>query len=98
CRLCCKDIAAPDRQNHMGRHILRALRGVQEEQLASPVAAKYPCGFCGDLMGDGTCTIGILRGKANSSCPEAYQFKISAASNCSTSKPCTNVPIRCIMC
>ncbi|KAJ6534562.1 hypothetical protein B0H10DRAFT_1859255 [Mycena sp. CBHHK59/15] len=33
-----------------------------------------------------------------SSCPEAYRFKIAAASKSSASKPCTNIPIACILC
>ncbi|KAJ6602325.1 hypothetical protein B0H10DRAFT_2080232 [Mycena sp. CBHHK59/15] len=37
-------------------------------------------------------------GKATSSCPEPYQFLVSAASKSSGAKPCTNVLIRCVLC
>jgi len=30
CRVCRRQISGPDRQNHMGGHIIRALRGVDE--------------------------------------------------------------------
>ncbi|KAJ7227439.1 hypothetical protein GGX14DRAFT_511117 [Mycena pura] len=98
CRICNDDIAGPDRQNHMGKHILLALRGVGEARVLKQVAKKYPCGFCGQAISDGTCTIGVKSGKAVSSCPEAYQFQVSAASKSSATKPCTNVPIRCSLC
>ncbi|KAJ7254251.1 hypothetical protein C8J57DRAFT_1076384, partial [Mycena rebaudengoi] len=98
CHICLKDIAGPDRQNHMGEHILLSICGVQENKLTSPVAVSYPCGFCGGSMTNNSCTIGIQSGKASSSCLDAYPFMVSAASNSSTSKPCTNVPIRCVLC
>ncbi|KAJ7799550.1 hypothetical protein B0H14DRAFT_2248143, partial [Mycena olivaceomarginata] len=85
-------------QNHVGKHILCSLRGVHENNIVTPVGEHYPCGFCGQSTLNGTCVIGILHGQANSSCSDAYKFKIAAASKSSISKPCTNVPIACIMC
>ena len=32
CRICSRQVSGPDRQNHMGRHILQTLRGVKEDQ------------------------------------------------------------------
>ncbi|KAJ7936419.1 hypothetical protein B0H13DRAFT_1589586, partial [Mycena leptocephala] len=99
CRVCSKNIAAPDRQDHMGKHIILSMYGIQEENVSLPVASNYPCGFCGDSMTNGTCTIGIRSGnKATSTCSEAYKFAIKSASNSSGAHPCTNVPIRCILC
>ncbi|KAJ6562907.1 hypothetical protein B0H10DRAFT_1844462 [Mycena sp. CBHHK59/15] len=49
-------------------------------------------------MKNGVCSIRIIHGKATSSCPEAYQFLVSAASKSSGAKPCTNVPIHCLLC
>ncbi|KAJ7900790.1 hypothetical protein B0H13DRAFT_1576964, partial [Mycena leptocephala] len=98
CRICQKHIAGPDRQNHMGKHILLSLRGVKEVNVVEQVAQKYPCGFCGLAISDGACTIGITSGKATSSCPEPYQFQIAATAKSSVTKPCTNVPIRCTLC
>ncbi|KAK7007076.1 hypothetical protein R3P38DRAFT_2353477, partial [Favolaschia claudopus] len=84
CLPCGKEVAGPDRQNHMGQHILLALRGVAEDNLISPVSTDYPCGFCGmsSTMG-GRC---------------GYDFQMAAASKSSLSKPCTNVPVGCSLC
>ncbi|KAJ7938920.1 hypothetical protein B0H13DRAFT_1581618, partial [Mycena leptocephala] len=99
CRVCSKNVAAQDRQNHVGKHILWATSGVREDDLVSPVASDYPCGFCGASMSSGGCTISIRSGnKASSTCSEAYEFAIKSASNSSGAHPCTNVPIRCILC
>ncbi|KAJ7479108.1 hypothetical protein FB451DRAFT_1131301 [Mycena latifolia] len=99
CRVCHKNIAGPDRQNHMGKHILLSVRGVPEENLVIEVAKHFPCGFCGQAISGGNCTIAIAAGnKANSSCPDSYAFQIKAASKPSAAKPCTNVPIRCDLC
>ncbi|KAJ7743351.1 hypothetical protein B0H16DRAFT_1561498 [Mycena metata] len=99
CRICSKNVAAQDRQNHVGTHILRSMSGVQEDELVSPVASNYPCGFCGQSMINGGCTIGIRSGnKASSTCSEAYEFAIKSALTSSAAHPCTNAPIRCILC
>ncbi|KAJ7699599.1 hypothetical protein B0H17DRAFT_1129209 [Mycena rosella] len=39
CRVCQRNIAGPDRQKHMGKHILLALRGVKEEKLTAEITA-----------------------------------------------------------
>lgn len=44
------------------------------------------------------CSLRIVKGKAVSSCPHAYNFIISAASKVSKLKACTNVPIQCRFC
>ncbi|KAJ7681306.1 hypothetical protein B0H17DRAFT_849081, partial [Mycena rosella] len=95
CRICKKNIAGPDRQNHMGKHILLAQRGMVEDNTAAEVAKDYPCGFCGQ---DAACTIAISSGKAVSSCTEGYQFMVKAALKPSGAKPCTNAPIKCALC
>ncbi|KAJ7088428.1 hypothetical protein B0H15DRAFT_982116, partial [Mycena belliarum] len=95
CGICQKNVAGPDRQNHVGKHILLSQRGVAE---TSTVADKYPCGFCGKEMSDGGCTISIASGKAISSCPEWYQFQVKAALKISGARPCTNAPLKCSLC
>ncbi|KAK7027165.1 hypothetical protein R3P38DRAFT_2455872, partial [Favolaschia claudopus] len=96
CLPCGKEVAGPDRQNHMGQHILLALRGVAEDNLISPVSTDYPCGFCGmSSTTGGRCVISIRSGKAISTCSEGYDFQMAAASKSSLSKPCTNVPVGC---
>ncbi|KAJ7471739.1 hypothetical protein FB451DRAFT_1036440, partial [Mycena latifolia] len=98
CRVCQKNIAGPDRQNHMGKHILLSMRGVLEGNVVMEVAKHFPCGFCSQAI-SGNCTIAIAAGnKANSSCPDSYAFQIKATSKPSAAKPCTNVPIRCDLC
>ena len=37
CRICRLQVSGPDRQNHMGRHILHKLRGVNHEDEATQV-------------------------------------------------------------
>ncbi|KAK7033869.1 hypothetical protein R3P38DRAFT_3186107 [Favolaschia claudopus] len=98
CRVCEKGVAGPDRQNHMGKHILLALRGIQEENIVSLADKHYPCGFCGQSTSNGTCTIGLAQKQIKSTCPDAYKFKLSAALTCSVSKPSTNAPIACVLC
>ncbi|KAJ7703986.1 hypothetical protein B0H17DRAFT_1228185 [Mycena rosella] len=71
----------------VGTHILRSMSGVQEDESVSP------------SMTNGGCTISIRSGnKASSSCPEAYEFAIKSALTSTAAHPCTNAPIRCILC
>ncbi|KAF7328555.1 hypothetical protein MVEN_02543200 [Mycena venus] len=99
CCICQKNVAGPDRQNHMGKHILFAQRGVVEaNDTVAEVSKKFPCGFCGKEMSDRGCTISIVSGKAISSCPERYQFQVKAALKSSSTKPCTNAPLKCSLC
>ncbi|KAK6992027.1 hypothetical protein R3P38DRAFT_2803410 [Favolaschia claudopus] len=91
CPVCLKNVAGPDRQNHMGRHIFLSQRGVAEPENVTQVAKDYPCGFCGKQMSEKGCDIGIASGrKASSSCAEAYPFQINAALKSSITKPSTN--------
>ncbi|KAJ7938681.1 hypothetical protein B0H13DRAFT_2554499, partial [Mycena leptocephala] len=98
CFVCGKDVAGPDRQNHMGRHIFLSQRGIEEDRVITPVSPNYPCGFCGKATSNGGCSIAIRGGKAASSCHEVYEFQIAAASKSTAAKPCTNVPLRCTLC
>lgn len=60
CNICHRQVLGPDRQNHMGRHILYKLRGVIEtsENLGT-VSMQYPCGFCGQSSINGACQLCI---------------------------------------
>ncbi|KAJ7925444.1 hypothetical protein B0H13DRAFT_1600490, partial [Mycena leptocephala] len=98
CFVCGKDVAGPDRQNHMGRHIFLSQRGIEEDRVITPVSPNYPCGFCGKATSNGGCSIAIRSGKAASSCHEVYEFQIAAASKSTAAKPSTNVPLRCTLC
>ncbi|KAJ7761933.1 hypothetical protein DFH07DRAFT_867598 [Mycena maculata] len=94
CRICQKPVKDTDRQTHVGHHILKAFCGVVDES-AKSVSVSYPCGLCGGPTSDGACNIRIKGGKADSDCPSAYPFLISAASQFRESRPCTNVPVAC---
>ncbi|KAK7036974.1 hypothetical protein R3P38DRAFT_2516743, partial [Favolaschia claudopus] len=102
CTVCLKNVAGPDRQNHMGRHILLSQRGVVEPEVVmqvNGVAKDYPCGFCGKHMSENGCNITIASGKkASSSCPEGYPFQVTAALKSSQAKPSTNAPLKCSLC
>ncbi|KAH6916952.1 hypothetical protein BKA70DRAFT_1089861 [Coprinopsis sp. MPI-PUGE-AT-0042] len=99
CSICHKMCLGAERQNHMGEHILRMYRGVQEPKTAfSSISQDYPCGFCGTSTVNGACEIRVEGGKAISKCPQAYNFLIKAALKISQSKPCTNVPMKCNFC
>ncbi|KAJ6624086.1 hypothetical protein B0H10DRAFT_1943560 [Mycena sp. CBHHK59/15] len=91
CRVCGKAVKDQDRQGHVGEHVIKSLRGI-EDSVKVPISAPYPCGMCG-----GTCQIAIKGGKADSDCPSAYPFLISAAKKFLPTRPCTNVPIICAM-
>ncbi|KAK7026942.1 hypothetical protein R3P38DRAFT_2463212, partial [Favolaschia claudopus] len=64
CRVCERGVAGPDRQNHMGKHILMALRGIQEEDIV--VDKDFPCGFCGQSTLNGVCATGLAQKQIHS--------------------------------
>ncbi|PPQ85906.1 hypothetical protein CVT24_006516 [Panaeolus cyanescens] len=58
CNICKTPVASSDRQNHMGIHILRMYRGIEEPQPTEQSVSKdYPCGFCGQSTVGGSCFI-----------------------------------------
>ncbi|TFK16715.1 hypothetical protein FA15DRAFT_553474, partial [Coprinopsis marcescibilis] len=96
CNICSCQVTPQDRQNHMGRHILHALKLVpQDGECPGEVSLEYPCGFCGQSSINGACFVSIKSGKVLSRCKYEYSLQISATSRVSKSKPCTNVPMKC---
>ncbi|KAJ7446061.1 hypothetical protein FB451DRAFT_1055313, partial [Mycena latifolia] len=99
CKICQKPLKDTDRQNHVGKHLLRALRRVSDPPAKIPVgptvSATYPCGTCSGSTINGACQIRIKGGKADSDCPHACAFQILAASTFRNTRPCTNIPILC---
>ncbi|KAJ7457020.1 hypothetical protein FB451DRAFT_1142947 [Mycena latifolia] len=98
CELCGEK--AENQRAHMGSHILRKLRGV-EEKLIKPVGDSLPCGFCGE-SGHAACSI-YLQVKKNSAtaetnCRLAMPFKYAYAERGSQATPCRNVPVVCVLC
>ncbi|KAG6380411.1 hypothetical protein JVT61DRAFT_8534 [Boletus reticuloceps] len=94
CALCLKSTG--DLQSHMGGHILRAIRGVEEE-LLMPVSHLFPCGFCGQ-SGNPDCVVKLKKTKVITSCPRKVPFKYAFAEKGSESRPCRNVPVICTLC
>ncbi|KAJ7933098.1 hypothetical protein B0H13DRAFT_1510739, partial [Mycena leptocephala] len=82
---------------HVGGHILKSALGVPETGNSVSVSTQYPCGTCGGPSTSDACQIHIKSGKADSNCPSAYSFLISAASQFRETRPCTNVPIKCLL-
>ncbi|KAL1724627.1 hypothetical protein EV714DRAFT_171519, partial [Schizophyllum commune] len=66
------------------------------------VSQSYPCGFCGGnsrTEAQPGCTVAFGdRNTAASDCKYAHPFMIKPAANVSRSRPCTNVPMRCVYC
>jgi len=87
-------------RNHVGHHIIYALRGMPDDSLKSETQVGVdPCGFCG-LVG---CYVQLVEeGKSHRillNCKYHYaKMRYSAAIKCSASSPCTNVPIHCHTC
>ncbi|KAK7055697.1 hypothetical protein R3P38DRAFT_3565250, partial [Favolaschia claudopus] len=69
CLICEKSIAGPERQNHVGKHIFCSQQGIKEPNILTTVAAKYPCGFCGQEMSTSKCTISIAALKSSAAKP-----------------------------
>ncbi|KAJ7741552.1 hypothetical protein DFH07DRAFT_778032 [Mycena maculata] len=97
CRICGKSVKDQDRQLHVGEHILKALKDVEDVSAKTPVSDAYPCGTCGGSTIDGSCKIAIKGGKADSDCPSAYCFMISAARKFRPTRLCMNIPIECAL-
>ncbi|KAL1746378.1 hypothetical protein HDZ31DRAFT_81278 [Schizophyllum fasciatum] len=95
CMICGRSgIKETDLQTHVGAHLLKARSQIPDNTAKRQISASYPCGFCG---GD-SCSVSIRgggNGTVNSSCPQAYGFRISTAKECGPNRPCTNVPIVC---
>ena len=101
CYFCAESIKLKNMHDHVGRHILWALRGKDESyKLTHGMQIGVdPCGWCGR---DG-CKIQLQKKGAShsipSSCPYQYSKMIYAwATKCTKGSPCTNVPIRCPLC
>ncbi|KAK7021669.1 hypothetical protein R3P38DRAFT_3541400 [Favolaschia claudopus] len=108
CRVCGKAVKDQDRQQHVGQHIIKAMYGVEDTSVKTPVRSchllfgvlsdslkvskSYPCGMCG-----GTCQASIKAKKLDSQCPSTYPFMISTAKKFLSTRPCTNVPVACAM-
>ncbi|KAJ7468107.1 hypothetical protein FB451DRAFT_1137242 [Mycena latifolia] len=95
----CHSLIKPDESRaHVGEHILRALRGVREQNLYEPVALPNPCGFCGRAG----CNIEMIKSgrsfKVTSSCMRQHSFAYGPAKKYSAATPSTNVPVICELC
>ncbi|THH30272.1 hypothetical protein EUX98_g3939 [Antrodiella citrinella] len=98
CQLCEVNTPLSRMRNHVGIHILHALRGIEDDGI---VIGVDPCGFCG-LEG---CVVQMIDSddgnthRILSNCEYHYtQMKYGPASRFSNATPCTNVPIHCLSC
>ncbi|KAH9945198.1 uncharacterized protein BXZ73DRAFT_38004, partial [Epithele typhae] len=99
CYQCLATVEKQNTRNHVGHHILRAMRGVVEELAGSPVVLQpSPCGFCG-RSGIKTCTeVWLTKGlkpQARSECVHAVNYFYKPSLHSTLSTPCTNTPILC---
>ncbi|KAI0804565.1 hypothetical protein BC629DRAFT_1713564 [Irpex lacteus] len=98
CYQCGKKLKKGEARNHVGGHILKAMRGVHENLPGQPVGKAMPCGFCG-LSNIADCQqLYITKhgyGQAKSNCSHAHEFQYKASLISTLSTPCTNTPVVC---
>ncbi|KAJ6601842.1 hypothetical protein DFH09DRAFT_1069394 [Mycena vulgaris] len=98
CERC--DSKVDNQRAHMGAHILRKLRGV-EEAVKTPVTGDFPCGFCGET-GRSECAVFVKVASKSTSvetnCRLKGPIKYAYAERGSATTPCRNVPLVCILC
>ncbi|KAJ7934278.1 hypothetical protein B0H13DRAFT_1700536 [Mycena leptocephala] len=85
---------------HISTHILRSIRGVQED-LRAPIGPSLPCGFCA-ASGKPECAVFLCKKKqtthVETSCALVSAFNYKPAEQGSKSTPCRNVPVVCKLC
>ncbi|KAL1688639.1 hypothetical protein GGG16DRAFT_12755, partial [Schizophyllum commune] len=104
CQLCNKLEQVKDMRNHVGKHILRANHGIEDDSLpADCTVGAEPCGWCG--RDDRGCIVHLLipKGKGArqtiSNCRYHYAtMPYASASKSTKTNPVTNVPIHCPLC
>jgi len=101
CFLCGEVINLNKMRNHVGSHILHALRNTKDPKVCHlSSVGENPCGFCGQ---DNCFTQLKLKKPTGlsiaSNCPYHYSgMQYKKAAEFSKSVPCTNVPIHCPLC
>ncbi|EFI27228.1 hypothetical protein CC1G_15056 [Coprinopsis cinerea okayama7 len=90
-------------RNHVGQHILRAIRDVPDDLLPGLRIGPNPCGWCGRHASGCQTQLVVPPGKTTyrvlSNCEYHYErMKYSAAAKSSDNQPCTNVPVPCPIC
>ncbi|KAI0729016.1 hypothetical protein C8Q72DRAFT_341270, partial [Fomitopsis betulina] len=100
CFICGARQPVKNMRNHVGHHILYAMRGIAEHGACNiQNLGVEPCGFCGR---DG-CMVQLTENNKSvsvtSSCPYHYaSMSYNSAKIVSKATPCTNVPIHCPLC
>ncbi|KAL0961307.1 hypothetical protein HGRIS_006266 [Hohenbuehelia grisea] len=97
CYMCLGTVKANQARSHVATHILKSMRGVEEELPGSNVASM-PCGFCGRSGAPGCSEVYLTKGnspQAQGNCAHAHKFQYQPALKVTSSTPSTNVPILC---
>ncbi|KAG6819279.1 hypothetical protein H0H93_013480 [Arthromyces matolae] len=101
CKVCSEsDIRLDNMREHVGRHILHAFRGTVDPSGILGKIGLNPCGWCG-LEGCITRMVTKKRGGLQivSNCPYHYERMVyENAKEHSPDSPCTNVPVKCLLC
>ncbi|KAF8152492.1 hypothetical protein B0H34DRAFT_637384, partial [Crassisporium funariophilum] len=112
CKLCKAELKLTQKRDHVGKHILLALRVRDADfecmnaytyalQQNVPSIGPNPCGWCGQ---EGKCKthLTVRPGKSPSvlsDCEYHYAgLRYFSACTSTQSSPCTNVPLQCSMC
>ncbi|KAK7471312.1 hypothetical protein VKT23_002721 [Stygiomarasmius scandens] len=99
CFLCGAKLQLSKMRNHVGGHILRNLRSVEDQNLTENVG-EDACGFCGR----NGCRTQFLHNKKGgfsitSTCQYHYSnMNYKKARESTKTMPCSNVPIHCTLC
>ncbi|KZS89272.1 hypothetical protein SISNIDRAFT_417076, partial [Sistotremastrum niveocremeum HHB9708] len=98
CHQCHEILPIGKARSHVGKHILKRMRGVVEALSGDQIETPDPCGFCG-RSGLPECSRLYLTAGANpqpkSDCQHFYKFMYQRALISTDNTPSTNVPILC---
>ncbi|KAI0054339.1 hypothetical protein BV25DRAFT_1764193, partial [Artomyces pyxidatus] len=98
CYQCRRQMDPKKARSHVGEHILKKLRGVEEPSLKQQIGDMFPCGFCGRSGHPGCADVFLVKGKtmqAETMCPHFQKFQYGPTSHSTESTPSTNIPILC---
>jgi hypothetical protein len=99
CLICGGELKVSAMRNHVGHHILLALRGREDPKAIKIKVGADPCGFCGEEGCHTQLTEAHGVFKITSDCQYHYsRMNYKSATKSTKAGPCTNVPIYCPLC